>query len=76
MRLLIVRNPDSPLLPHLLGAEGQKVVLIQSAVYDENLRQKGTALDTDALARGINAPAITASELVDEIFKAEKVFCI
>ncbi|MBI5638707.1 MAG: hypothetical protein HZA03_12150 [Nitrospinae bacterium] len=78
MRLLIIRDVESEALKYVdLARADQKIVLMQNAVYDAALRQKGLCLAEDVKARGIQgARTIDYSALVDEIFSAEKVLCI
>lgn len=80
MRLLIVKNPDSPLLKYVDATrDGQKIALIQNGVYSEKLRaQNALVLETDARARGM-APTdrqIDYGQLLDVILEADRVLCI
>jgi hypothetical protein len=80
VRLLIVKNPDSPLLKYLDAArDGQKVALIQNGVYSEKLRaQNALVLEPDARARAMASTdgLIDYGQLLDAIFEADRVLCI
>ncbi len=79
-RLLIIRNPDSPLLDYLeLDRADQEIFLMQNAVYSEKLRgKKVKLLDEDARSRKMEASAKLADygDIVDAIFTADKVFVL
>lgn len=81
MRLLIVRNPQSPLLEYLdTGAENIKVVLVQNGVYSDELRSNGAlSLDNDVRARKLdvaNDNRINYDELLDAVFQADNVLVV
>lgn len=74
-RLLIIRNPDSPLLDYLdLNKADQEILLLQNAVYSENLKGKNTKiLEEDARARKMEASGKLADygDIVDAIFASD-----
>jgi hypothetical protein len=81
MRLLIVRNPQSPLLEYFdTGAENIKVVLVQNGVYSDELRSKGAlSLDSDARARKLDVASdkrVNYDELLDAVFQADNVLVV
>jgi sulfur transfer complex TusBCD TusB component (DsrH family) len=81
VRLLIVRNPQSPLLEYLdTGAENIKVVLVQNGVYSDELRSNGAlSLDNDVRARKLdvaNDNRINYDELLDAVFQADNVLVV
>jgi len=78
MRLLIIRNPQSPLLHQLdLDRKDQKIVLVQNGVYAEELRNKGAAvLDEDARARKMeSANTVNYGQLLDAVLAADRTIC-
>jgi hypothetical protein len=79
-RLLIIRNPDSPLLDYLdLKRENQEIFLIQNAVFSEKLREgNAKTLDDDARARKIEADAksVDYDAMLDAIFSNDIVICV
>lgn len=79
-RLLIIRNPDSPLLDYLdLDRADQEIFLMQNAVYSKKLRgKKVKLLDEDARARKMEANGKLADygNIVDAIFAADGVFVL
>ena len=79
-RLLIIRNPDSPLLDYLdLSRENQEIFLAQNSVFSEKLREGDVKLLTyDARAAKIDAPGKLADydTMLDAIFTADLVICI
>ncbi len=78
-RLLIVRDPESPLLKHInLDKNDYEIVLIQDGVHSEELRAKNAkTLDVDAKARKVvSENVVTYDEIVEKIFEADKAFCI
>ena len=79
-RLLIIRNPDSPLLDYLdLKRENQELFLIQNALFSEKLREGNVKmLDEDARTRKIEAGAKSADydALLDSIFSNDLVICV
>ncbi len=78
-RLLIVRDPESPLLRHInLDKNDYEIVLIQNAVNSEELRAKNAkTLDVDANARKVvSESATTYDEIIEKIFEADKAICI
>lgn len=78
--LFIIRNPDSPLLKYInFEKENYMVVLIQNAVYSDELRKKKVKiLKEDAELSKINAgnQVIDYNELLNLIFSNDKVVCI
>lgn len=80
MRLLIIKNPDSPLLKYMdMERADQKIALIQNGVYSEELRaQNALILEDDARARKTGAPGgtIDYGMLLDAIFEADRAICI
>ena len=79
-RLLIIRNPDSPLLDYLdLKREGQEIFLIQNAVFSEKLREGDVKiLEDDARARKIETggKAVDYDAMLDSIFSNDLVICV
>ncbi|MFQ5432438.1 MAG: hypothetical protein ACE5EN_08035 [Nitrospinota bacterium] len=79
-RLLIIRNPESPLLDYLdLRRENQEIFLIQNALYSGKLREGDVKmLDEDARARKIEAGGKSADydALLDAVFTNDLVICI
>lgn len=78
MRLLIIRDASSEALKYVdVARKDQKIILMQNAVYDAALREKGLCLAEDVKARGIQgARTIDYAAIVDDIFSAEKALCI
>lgn len=79
--LFIVRNPDSPLLKYIdIKRENNETLLIQNAVYSEELRKTGKVkiLKEDAALRKIKAEnqVVDYDEMLDMIFSNDKVVCI
>jgi len=79
-RLLIIRNPDSPLLDYLdLDRADQEIFLMQNAVYSEKLKSKNAKiLDEDARAGKMETSGKLADygDIVDAIFAADSVFVL
>ena len=79
-RLLIIRNPESPLLDYIdLKRENQEIFLIQNAVFSEKLREGNVKiLDDDTRARKIEAGGKTVDydALLDSIFANDVVICV
>ena len=79
-RLLIIRNPDSPLLGYLdLSRKNQEIFLTQNAVFSEKLREGDVKLlADDARAAKIDAPGKLADyeTMLDAVFTADLVICI
>lgn len=81
MRLLIVRDPRSPLLERLdLDAKNLNIVLVQNGVYSEQLRAKGArSLDVDLRARKLDATdaeRVGYDELLDAVFQSDNVLVV
>lgn len=79
--LFIVRNPDSPLLKYIdIKGENNETLLIQNAVYSEDLRktEKVKVLKEDAEQRNINVEnqVIDYDEMLEMIFSNDKVICL
>lgn len=79
-RLLIVRNPDSPLLEYLnLEGKEQEIILVQNGVFSSKLREKGAnILENDAKARkiGYNTNWVNYEKMLDSILSAEQIILI
>lgn len=79
-RLLIVRNAESPLLPHLLEGSGeQEIVLIQNAVYSKEFDgMNPKLLENDARARNIKTghALLDYEGLLDAVLSADKVVVV
>ena len=79
-RLLIIRNPDSPLLGYLdLSRKNQEIFLTQNAVFSEKLREGDVKLlADDARAAKIDVPGKLADyeTMLDAVFTADLVICI
>ncbi len=79
-RLLIIRNPDSPLLDYLdLKRENQEIFLIQNAVFSKKLREGNVKiLGDDASARKIETGGKTVDydAMLDAIFSNDLVICV
>ena len=79
-RLLIIRNPDSPLLDYLdLKRENQEIFLIQNAVFSKKLREGNVKILADeASARKIEAGEKSADydAMLDSIFSNDLVICV
>lgn len=77
-RLLIIRNPDSPLLDYLdLDRADQEIFLLQNAVYSEKLKN-AKILDKDARARKMESSGKLADygDIVDAIFASDATFVL
>ncbi len=79
-RMLIIRNPDSPLLDYLdFSRENQEIFLAQNAVFSEKLREGNVKLlKDDARAAKIDTPGKLADydTMLDAVFTADLVICI
>ena len=78
--MLIIRNPDSPLLDYLdLSRKNQEIFLTQNSVFSEDLRKGDIKLlKDDARAAKIDAPGKLADydTMLDSVFTADLVICI
>ena len=79
-RLLIIKNPDSPLLDYLdLKRENQEIFLIQNAVFSKELREGNVKiLGGDASARKVDAGAKSADydAMLDAVLANDVVICV